>query len=161
MENCRKIILVAHCLLIKGFVNSFSNDMSEVVKILSETDTGIIQMPCPHLYSLNNKKAGQSNSDIDKKQFSLSFIEKVKKSNPESLYEGMINPLLAQLKKYQQHEFEIVGIIGVKNSPVCGVNNQKTNKLVSSNYGSFINFVNNKLKTQKIKLRMADIDIPN
>lgn len=152
MENQRKIILVAHCLLTKGFTKLFSSEISEVVKVLSDNETGIIQMPCPHLCSLINK-------DTEKQSHCSDFLEESTK-NPVNLYANIINPLLAQVEKYKEQKIEIAGIIGVKNSPICGVTNQNTGNSAQRNCGSFISFLDKELKSQKMKISMADIDIP-
>lgn len=160
MKNKKKIILVAHCLLTKGFTNSFSGEMSEVIKVLLDTETGIVQMPCPHLCSLMNKDTHINSKDNVKQYHCAGFLEESTK-NPITLYANIIHPLLAQVEEYKEQNFEIAGIIGIKNSPVCGINHQNINRSTLNYYGSFINFLNKKLKIQKMKIRMADIDIPH
>lgn len=160
MENRKKIILVAHCLLTKGFTKLFSSEISEVIKILLDTEIGIIQMPCPHLCSLIKKEPHKNNRDNEKQSHCAGFLEESTK-NPVSLYANIIKPLLAQVEEYKEQDFEIAGIIGIKNSPVCGINNQIANSKILDNCGSFINFLNKELEIHKMKIRMADIEIPN
>ncbi len=140
MKNIeRKIIFVPHCLMAKRFAFQNRSDTEEVLKVLFDFKTGIVQMPCPHLNFIMNKewegKAGQP------------FISEIMNKTPESFYDDIINPLLTQIENYRQLNFEIAGIIGVKGSPVCGIYDQGT-----KDYGSFINLLNKKLMTRGINL---------
>ncbi len=140
MENTgRKIILVPYCFMTKGFTPEARNSTEEVLKVLFDFKTGIVQMPCPHLVSLMNED--------DKKK-----AEHIIKKNPRNLYAGIINPLLIQIEKYKQMDFEITGLIGIKGSPVCGIYNPTVKE-----YGSFIILLNKELRNRGIYLRMAVI----
>ncbi len=143
----RKIILVPHCFMTKRFAPRERNDTEEVLKVLFDFKTGILQMPCPHLVFLmneeNEEKAGHPHCS--------GFIKKIEQ-NPGNLYAGIINPLLIQIEKYKQLNFEITGIIGIKGSPVCGIYNPTVKE-----YGSFIILLNKELRNRGIHLRMAAI----
>jgi predicted secreted protein len=144
----RKIILVPHCFMTKRFATRDRNDTEEILKVLFDFKTGILQMPCPHLSFLIN----QRDSEKAGEPHCSGFIKEVKSNNPENLYAGIINPLLIQIEKYKQLNFEITGIIGIKGSPVCGIYNPTVKE-----YGSFIILLNKELRNRGIHLRMAAI----
>ncbi|GEM_PF-1918426 len=154
MKNSeKKIILVPHCLMTKGFCaprNRYNTE--EVLKVLFDFKIGIVQMPCPHLYFLMNendtKKTGTPHCS--------DFMNRIKKKDPEHLYAGIINPLLDQIENYRRLNFEIAGLIGIKGSPVCGIFNA-----MAKDYGSFINILNEKLTLKGIKLKTAVIGQKN
>jgi predicted secreted protein len=143
----RKIILVPHCLMTKRFAAQNSGDTEEVLKVLSDFKTGIVQMPCPHLVSLMN----EGNTGKTEHPHCSGFIKKIKQ-NPGKQYAGIINPLLVQIEKYKQLNFEITGIIGIKGSPVCGIYNPTVKE-----YGSFIILLNKELRNRGKQLRMEAI----
>lgn len=160
MSNNKKIILIAHCLLAKGFANSFSSEMSEITKALLDSETGIIQMPCPHLFSLVNGDTPQRTMNNVKNSCRVEFFEEMRNGNPGDLYSGIIDSLVMQITEYKHHNISISGIIGVKNSPVCGVNNQIVKNKVPKKYGVFMDLLNKKLKDKKIIINMTDIEVP-
>ena len=160
MSNEKKIILIAHCLLAKGFVNSFSNEMSEITRILLDSETGIIQMPCPHLFSLVNGDTQKNASGNVKNSCYAGFFEEMKNGNPEDLYSGIIDSLVMQITEYKHHNISISGIIGVKNSPICGVNNQIVKNKLPKKHGIFMDLLNKRLKDKKITINMTDIEVP-
>ncbi len=143
----RKIIFVPYCLMTKRFTAQNRNDTEEVLKVLSDFKTGIVQMPCPHLVSLMNEE----NTGKAEHPHCSEFVKEIKQ-NPGNLYTGIINPLLIQIEKYKQLNFEITGIIGIKGSPVCGIYNPTVKE-----YGSFIILLNKELRNRGIHLRMVAI----
>lgn len=147
MENTeRKIILVPHCFMTKRFASSNRTDTEEVLNVLFNFKTGILQMPCPHLVSLMNDEKTQN----ERHPHCSGFIKKISQ-NPESMYADIIPQLLIQIEKYKQLDFEITGLIGIKDSPVCGI------KKSSNNNVTFTNILNKELHDKGIHLRVAAI----
>lgn len=152
MENCKKIILVAHCLLTKRFLNLTGKNAGEIARVLLNSETGIIQMPCPHLYSLKNKNAYILTNGAASVSSDNEFSKVLKSGNAEKLYSEMAATLLIQVENYRRQHFEIAGIIGIKDSPVCG-----TNGYESENKCSFMNFFCKKLKNEGINISIANL----
>ena len=148
MENPgRKIILVPHCFMTKRFATCNNSDTEEMLKILFDFRTGLLQMPCPHLVSLIN----ENNTEKTEHSPCAGFIHEIRQ-NPGSLYAGIIAQLLIQIEQYKQFDFEITGIIGIKGSPVCGIYNPAVKE-----YGSFITILDKELRNRGILLNMAVI----
>lgn len=145
MENApKKIILVPHCFMTKRFAIHNRRETEEVLKVLLKSQTGILQMPCPHLVSLMNKKNNGNLCD--------SKLIKDIKQDSEDFYLNIINMLLIKIERYQELNFEINGLIGIKGSPVCGIYNP-----IVKEHGSFTILLNKELKRRGIQLRIGVI----
>jgi hypothetical protein len=149
MDNKKKkILLVPNCFLTKGFNSNYRDEMEESLKVLLDFETGVMPMPCPHLFAImNNDVAIHPNESIEK------FVS----CTPE-LYTQIANHLLIKIVKFRQLNFEIMGIVGIKDSPVCEVGNN--HNTMSFSYSSFMETLKNKLCEQSINIPMVNIVNP-
>lgn len=121
MKRSRKIILVSHCILnsnskVEG-LSEYAGVFYEVVNLINDSGIGIIQLPCPEMLMYGIKRWGHV-----KEQFDTPYYrEKCRK---------IIQPIISQVKDYQNNDYDIIGVLGVDGSPSCGVN-----KTCSGNWG--------------------------
>lgn len=150
----RKVILIPHCVLTPGFNSSTNisrNELDEIIKVLLDSETGIIQLPCPHLSSIIAKNNGEySKTTVEK-----TFIEGNKGNNYTNLYRKILKPVVSEIEEYRKLGVYISGLIGIKGSPICSVDTAIDNR--NGNYGLFMKTLVKKLNEKSIKISMANI----
>lgn len=113
MAKNKKVILVSHCVLTSCFNNNgfYRDEIDEIMKILLDTQTGIIQLPCPHLFL----KISENNSKIDLEiKDKNSVDENQKKEDHAKLYEKILSPIISEIKEYKKQGIQVVGLVGIK-----------------------------------------------
>ncbi len=157
MAENKKVILIPHCVLTKGFNNNTTthrNEIEEIIKVLLDAQTGIIQLPCPHLFL----KISESDSKIySATKENNSVDEKHKEGDHTKLYEKILSPIISEIKEYKKQGIQVVGLIGIKDSPDCSVNTSNCNEQNSQRSGAFIEILLQKLNFFFITINMADI----
>lgn len=112
MHRKKKLIIVSHCILNQ---NSVVHPLARakgaytaiVEKILKE-EIGIIQLPCPELLHLGEDRPPTTRDDYDTTEF-------------RALCKKLLHTVLIQIKEYQRHGYEILGILGINESPTCSL----------------------------------------
>ena len=112
MHRKKKILIVAHCILNQ---NSVVHPLARakgaytaiVEKILKE-EIGIIQLPCPELLHLGEDRPPTTKEEYDTPKFR------------ELCKTLLLNPII-QIKEYRHHGYEILGILGINESPTCSL----------------------------------------
>jgi predicted secreted protein len=152
MKNkLKKIVIVPHCFISKGFSPQFKEEMDEVMKILLNFNSGIIQMPCPHLI-MSQKECSQGKTlNANDIQF---YSERLQEA--ESLYSNFIASSITQVDLYRKQGVEIAGLFGISNSPTCSLRKENTKR----GQGAFMNIVKQRLEDKNIHTCMVNIDIP-
>lgn len=113
VRRSKKVIFLSHCILFQsirahGVSIKFSAVVRPIVELLMENNINLIQMPCPEIpYDGVIRKA----------------VRKDVYDNPKfrkicSRYARQVVNLMRDLS---DAGFKIVGILGVENSPTCGV----------------------------------------
>lgn len=132
-----KIALVAHCILnqnsrASGLVEK-SSAITEIVELLIHNGLGIIQMPCPELAYAGVSRTPQTREQYD----TATFRKRCKKIAEE---------LASQIQEYEKSGIRLKIVLGVDESPSCGVN-ETLNVKVS---GIFIEELHSALTKRKI-----------
>lgn len=121
-----KVVLISHCLLNKlskvksndpALTLEFENKKKLLNKLIND-DIQIIQLPCPEFLLYGHKRWGHV-----KEQFNNPFFK--------NKCEEILKPIILQLQEYQNNNIEIIGVIGIDNSPSCGIHYTCS----SQNYG--------------------------
>lgn len=155
----RKIILIPHCVLVHGFSNdTYRDEIKEIMSVLLDTKTGIMQLPCPYLSSITDRNGGDACTITETEN---SFIEYNKKNSDTKLYEKILCPVLSKIKEYKEQGIQVNGLIGVKGSPTCSTNTNSYNKKDTKTQGQFIKALLQELKEHSIAISMADIKMPH
>ena len=112
MYRSKKIVLVSHCILNQNsVVHPCGRNMSNFKKLLTKiigNNIGIIQLPCPEISLYGVKRWGHV-----KDQFNTPHFKKQSKKLIENIIDNVID--------YKNNGYEILGVIGIKGSPSCGV----------------------------------------
>ncbi|QMV44186.1 CD3072 family TudS-related putative desulfidase [Cohnella cholangitidis] len=110
MRRSKRIIVVSHCVLNQNAVVSDEARSPGVMKAAvdwaNEQEFGIFQLPCPEFTFLGPDRPPMTVEQYDTPEFN--------EHNRKILL-----PYLEQLKVYQDHGYEIVGGIGISDSPSC------------------------------------------
>jgi len=126
MLRSGKIILLSHCLLnanskINGSAK-FGTVFKPVLEYIIKHDVGMVQLPCPEHSFYGCARPGQSKEHYD---------------NP--IYRNhcckILQPVLEQLADFAGHGYVLLGVLGIKGSPSCGVEHT-CRKLNSSSPGN-------------------------
>jgi predicted secreted protein len=112
MQRSGNIILLSHCLLnpnskTRGSARPWSEGLPLLQYLLSR-DVGIYQLPCPEQTFSGSKRWGQS-----KEQYSNPYFRKHCRS--------IIDSLVLELSDYKNSGYHLLGLLGIKGSPSCGV----------------------------------------
>lgn len=152
MTNNKKLILVPHCFTTKGFNPQFRNEMNEIMQVLLNSEAGIFQMPCPHLIMLMEK------ANYKSIEFNNGNINSDRSQELNSLYSKHLVSYLMQIDEYKKQGFEIAGLIGVSNSPVCALKNIEVESQKSQS--AFMDILKEQLEERDIHTCITNIDIP-
>ena len=113
MNRGKKIVLVSHCILnqnsvVKPYGKKFEDFKGLLVRLIKE-NIGIIQLPCPEISIYGLKRWGHV-----KDQFETPHFRKKSKLMLENTLDNIID--------YRNNGYDLLGVIGIKGSPSCGVN---------------------------------------
>lgn len=112
MNRGKKIVLVSHCILNQNSVvkpyGRKTEDFKNLLMKLIEENIGIIQLPCPEISLYGLKRWGHV-----KDQFETPHFRKQSKLLIENILDNLI--------EYKSNGYEILGVIGIKGSPSCGI----------------------------------------
>lgn len=112
MNRGKKIVLVSHCILNQNSVvkpyGRKAGDFKDLLVRLIEENVGIIQLPCPEMSIYGLKRWGHV-----KDQFETPHFRKQSKLYIENIIENVTH--------YKDNGYEILGVIGIKGSPSCGI----------------------------------------
>jgi len=110
-----KVIFVSHCILNQSIRNEKFSKVKRLIGLLTGSDVGIVQLPCPKIDCNGKFMRNENNAKIYRK-----YCEKI------SIF------VVKTIKKYLDADFNVIGILGVEFSPFCAVykiNNGKKNVL--------------------------------
>jgi predicted secreted protein len=111
-RRSRRLILLAHCILNQNAVVEplarAPGALAGIVRACLEAEVGIIQLPCPEMAARGPRRAPAERSDYDTAEY-------------RALCRALIEPIRAQVEAYRRAGYEIVGLIGIGDSPSCGV----------------------------------------
>lgn len=110
-ERSSKLVVVSHCILnqnsrVRGLARR-SSVIEEVVDLLRGFNVGLLQMPCPELTYAGAKREKKEKKEYDTESY-------------RQHCRVIADSIVGQLEKFLEGT-EVIAIIGVKNSPSCGV----------------------------------------
>lgn len=154
IEKKRKVIIISPCVITSRFKsrnNSLHEELEEIVKLLFNSETEIIQLPCPHLLSI----IASGNTGFSKKDIVKTFIEGNNNNDFTNLYGQMLAPIILEVERYRKQGIDICGLIGVKGSPSCSVNMAINNS--DEDCGAFMKALVKGLNENSLTISMVDI----
>ncbi len=108
----RRLILLAHCILNQNAVVQplarARAALEGVLQACLEGGVGIVQLPCPEMAARGPERAPDDRRGYDTPAY-------------RALCRELVAPLVAQVRAYERAGYTIVGLIGIGNSPSCGL----------------------------------------
>ncbi|MDB5084346.1 MAG: hypothetical protein JWN30_1232 [Bacilli bacterium] len=110
MKRSKKIILVSHCVINQNTVipeeARSSGIMQSAIDWCHEQGFGAVQLPCPEFTLLGPDRPPMTREQYDTSEY-------------RAHCRVILQPVIDQLKIYQQHDYDIVGGLGISHSPSC------------------------------------------
>ena len=108
----KKVVFVAYCLLDQnaraGGIGKYAGPVYEVLETLMRKEVGIVQMPCPELLHEGFDRLPYPRNWYDNKEF-------------RGVCRRCAKQVAEHVRRYVENKYQVVGIIGVENSPSCAV----------------------------------------
>jgi len=134
----RKIVLLSNCIL-----NGNTQSSKELVKFFTDSNIGIVQLPCP-------KFRFESNVD-DKKKCSKLYRNYCKELSTK---------VMCDVEKYAKTECDVLGIVGIEFSANCGVNKFSNGKK-GWGKGIFFEELEKQMEVKKMQIPFLGADMNN
>lgn len=150
-KRSKKVILVLHCLLNQNAridtCAYFPGAMGEAARTVVSSGVGILQMPCPELQCLGLDRSGRVREGTD------IGIREALLGPEEGCCRALVQHVMKDVREYQKHGFQIVGVIGNDGSPACGVDTAHFVDGERSSPGAFMAML-------RAELEKAGLDLP-
>lgn len=139
MERSKRIIFISHCILNQNTVvhplarakGAFKN----IIEELMNNEIGIHQLPCPEYNHMGLRRYPMTKAEYDTYDF-------------RTINKDIALDTLGIIQEYLSNDYEILGIIGINESPTCGIKGQM---------GIFMEELLNLLEGENIKLNLIDV----
>ncbi|MFB0958553.1 hypothetical protein NQU17_11550 [Clostridiaceae bacterium HFYG-1003] len=138
IQKSKKIVLVSHCILNQNtVVNGLERAAGPfpLAHLLIDHGIGILQLPCPEFFQHNLDRPGMEYEEYNTAEY-------------RSLSARLLEPILWQVEQYLQRNYQILGLIGIQESPSCSLSGQT---------GVFMQVLLNMLKERGIELDLFEI----
>jgi len=139
-----KLIFVSHCILNQSIRNKKFSKVKELVKLFTESDVGIVQLPCPKIDCNGIFVRNENNIRIYKK-----YCKKI------SAF------IVNTIKKYLDANFEVIGILGVEFSPICGVHKINNGKKNVYGKGILIEEIESEMQKKNFQVPVISTNLNN
>ncbi|MFH0929196.1 MAG: hypothetical protein V1818_02445 [Candidatus Aenigmatarchaeota archaeon] len=109
----KRVLFVPHCIL-NPDVNDNSKSTNEIVRMITESGVGIVQLPCPMI------------------EYNRKLVRETRKSKRYGEYCRQLSiKILSDIKKYLDADYKVLGVMGIEFSVSCGVHHtRKSNRKV-------------------------------
>ena len=108
----KRLVLLAHCILNQNAVVQplarEAGARSGIVRACLEAGLGMLQLPCPELVARGPARAQAERPSYDTPEY-------------RALCRRLLEPVREQAAAYRRAGYEIVGLIGIGDSPSCGL----------------------------------------
>lgn len=139
MERSKKVVLVSHCILNQNTVvyplARAKGAYADIIMELMKNDIGIHQLPCPEYRYLGLRREPMTKEQYDTSGF-------------REMNNYIAKDAVKIVKEYMNNEYEVLGIIGINESPTCSINGQK---------GILMEEILAELKEESIELKLLDV----
>jgi predicted secreted protein len=160
-SRSKKVIFVANCILnqnnkFDGTAN-YPGAVTEIMEVLKNSDTGIVQMPCPEFICLGLDRGfdGKHEQTLIEENSKIRML--MKREPAYTKMKELVHYTMTQILEYKKHSFTIKGVVGVNRSPTCGVETTSKDNEEISGEGVFIEELSNELKKNSITLDIIGI----
>ncbi len=112
MERIKKVIFLSHCILNQNTVvpplARAKGSYRDIVEVIIDHGIGIHQLPCPEYKYLGLRRKPMTKEEYDTKEF-------------RKLCKEISKDTIAIMKEYLDNGYNIVGLIGINDSPTCSI----------------------------------------
>ncbi|WP_353095075.1 CD3072 family TudS-related putative desulfidase [Tissierella praeacuta] len=116
MERSKKVVFISHCILNQNtVVNPLARAKGayrDIVQEIMNNGIGIHQLPCPEYRHLGLNRKPMNKLEYDTVDF-------------RTLCKDISKDAINMMKEYLENGYEIVGLIGINNSPTCSIRTTK------------------------------------
>lgn len=116
MHRSKRVIFISHCILNQNTVvcplARAKGAYIEIIETIMKNGIGIHQLPCPEYRYLGIKR-----EPLTKEEYETVEYRKLNKN--------ISIDTISIMKEYIENGYEIVGLIGVNESPTCSISNTK------------------------------------
>lgn len=116
MERSKKVIFISHCILNQNSVVSplarTKEPYRDIIETIMQYNIGIHQLPCPEFRYLGLGRKPMTKSEYD----TVSF---------RNLSKEISKDTINIMREYLANGYELVGLIGINQSPTCGIRDKK------------------------------------
>ena len=116
MERSKRVVLVSHCILNQNTVvlplARAKGAYKDIVKEVMNADIGIHQLPCPEYRYLGLKRESMTKEQYEDSRF-------------RNINKDIALDTVNIIKEYIDNEYEVIGIIGINESPTCSISGEK------------------------------------
>ena len=160
-KRSKKIIFLSHCILNQNSISDGTADFpgtnGEVLKLLIQSDTGIVQLPCPELLCLGLDRGNPRGSEFPVLIENTKIRKSLESTELKSKIKILVAQLIQQIEEYIINDFNVLGIIGIDRSPSCGVNTTSMNNKEVDGEGVFIKTLREELEKKNIHIKIIGI----
>lgn len=116
MDRSKRVVFISHCVLNQNTVvcplARAKGAYREIIVKLMDYGIGIHQMPCPEFRHLGLKRDPMEKIEYDTLEY-------------RKLCKDLAKDSINVMKEYLDNDYEIVGIIGINQSPTCSIGDLK------------------------------------
>jgi len=116
VKRSKKVVFLSHCILNQNTVvpplARASGPYRDIVEIISRCGIGMHQLPCPEFRYLGLKRKPMSKEEYDTFDF-------------RKLCRDIAKDTVVIMKEYLDNDYNIVGLIGINESPTCSFEGNK------------------------------------
>lgn len=115
MNRNKRVIFISNCILNQNVVVSplarAKGPYNDIVETIMDYDIGIHQLPCPEFRHLGITRVPMTKEEYDTVEY-------------RKLSKRIALDLINIIKEYLNNDYNILGLIGINNSPSCSINNE-------------------------------------
>ncbi len=160
-QRSKKIVLVSHCILNQNSISDGTADYpgtnASILKLLMESNVGIIQMPCPELLCLGLDRGDAHGGERDVVVENTRIRHQLETARSAEIIHDLVTQVVFQIKEYLKNGFSILGIIGINRSPSCGIDTTSKNNQEVIGEGVFMEQLKQELEKSGIRIDMIGI----
>lgn len=160
-RRSKKIVLVSHCILNQNSISDGTADYpgsnASVLKLLIDSNIGILQMPCPELSCLGLDRGDIHGGERDVVVENTRIRHQLENERSVEIMRKLVDQIVFQIKEYIKNGFSIVGVIGINRSPSCGIRTTSKNNQEVFGEGVFMELLHKELVKSGIDIDMIGI----
>jgi predicted secreted protein len=160
-SRSKRVVILAHCLLNQNSISDGTADcpsqFDEIIELLMKNQIGMIQLPCPELLCLGLDRGDVNGGNRPILDENTRIRESIGGGDHVLALREKADEVVSQVQEYQQHGFEVLGVIGVNRSPSCGVETTSRHGAEEPGQGVFMEVLLETLREQGIRLRTIGI----